>query len=60
MKTRIGNLAHWIKRSLMEDGGGEVIEYALILGIVIVVTVVTVGGFGTKVMAKWTSVNASM
>ena len=54
------NLAPLLSRALSEDGGGEVIEYALILGIVIVVTVVTVGGFGNKVMAKWTSINNSM
>lgn len=45
---------------VQDEQGGEVLEYALILGIVIVVTIVTVQGFGGKVMARWTSLNSSM
>ena len=34
--------------------------YVLIAGLIIVATIVTIAAFGTKVFAKWTSVNASM
>jgi Flp pilus assembly pilin Flp len=43
-----------------EDTGGEVIEYALILGLISVVAIVVIGAFGTKVVARWSSVNSSM
>ena len=45
---------------LGNDRGGEVIEYALILGIIIVVVIATIGSVGTKISARWTSVNSSM
>ncbi len=40
-----------------EDAGGEVIEYALIAGLVIVSCIVVVGSFGGKVLARWNSLN---
>ena len=43
-----------------DEGGGEVIEYALILGMILVVCITVIAGFGTKVLARWTSVNGSM
>ena len=42
------------------DSGAEVMEYVLILGLIVVATIVTIAAFGTKVLAKWTSVNNSM
>ncbi len=45
---------------LADETGGEVIEYALILGLIIVVCITAVGAYGTKVLARWTSVNSSM
>jgi len=48
-----------VGRCLADDRGGEVIEYALVLGLVIVVAIVAVGAIGTKVVARWTSVNSS-
>ena len=47
-------------RLLADEGGGEVIEYALILGMIIVICIVMIAGYGTKVVARWTSVNGSM
>jgi pilus assembly protein Flp/PilA len=43
-----------------DDRGGEVLEYALIAGLIIVVCIVVIGSVGTKVVARWTSVNSSM
>jgi Flp pilus assembly pilin Flp len=45
---------------LADDTGGEVIEYALILGLVIVTAIAVIGAVGTRVVARWTSVNSSM
>jgi pilus assembly protein Flp/PilA len=47
-------------RLVRDESGGEVIEYVLIAGLIIVATITTIAAFGTKVLARWTSVNASM
>ena len=44
-------------RFLADDRGGETIEYALILGLVIVTAIAVIGAVGTRVVARWTSVN---
>lgn len=49
-----------LTRLARDDHGGEVIEYALILGLIVVACIVIVGAVGTKVLARWTSVNSSM
>ncbi len=47
--------------SLIGDAnGGEVIEYALILGLIVVVAIAVIGSFGTKVLGRWTSANSSI
>jgi Flp pilus assembly pilin Flp len=49
-----------IGRVVRDEQGGETIEYALVLGLVIVVAIAVIGAFGVKVLARWTSVNSSM
>ncbi len=44
----------------LDETGGEVIEYALILGMIIVVAIAVIGAVGTRVLGRWTSVNSSM
>lgn len=48
------------QRLLQDEHGGEVIEYALIAGLIIVGCVAVIGKFGTKVLARWNSVNSSL
>jgi Flp pilus assembly pilin Flp len=43
-----------------DDVGGEVIEYALILGLIIVGAITLIAAVGGKVLARWTSVNSSL
>jgi pilus assembly protein Flp/PilA len=50
-------LAH---RALKDDRGGEVLEYALIAGLIVVAAVGMIGCVGTKVVGKWTSVNSRL
>lgn len=45
---------------LRDQRGGEVMEYALILGLIVVAAIAVVGAVGTKVVARWNSVNSSM
>ena len=56
MKTAMQNL----RQLLADEHGGEVIEYALVLGLIIVTAIAIVGAVGTKVLARWDSVNSSM
>lgn len=49
-----------LKRLIRDEHGGEVIEYALILGLIIVAAIALVAAFGTKVTARWTSVNSTL
>jgi Flp pilus assembly pilin Flp len=53
-------LRNSFKRFLSDDTGGEIIEYALVLGLIIVAAIALVAAFGVKVTAKWSSVNNSM
>ena len=42
------------------EQGGEVLEYALIAGLIVVAAIAVIGAVGTKVVARWTSLNDSM
>ena len=46
---------------LIEDEtGGEVFEYAIVAGLISIAAIVVIGSFGTKVFARWNSINSSM
>jgi Flp pilus assembly pilin Flp len=48
-------------RSLLNDEtGGEVIEYAIVLGLISIAAIAVIGSVGVKVLARWNSVNSSM
>jgi len=48
------------KNLLTDDRGGEVLEYALIAGLIVVAAIAVIGAVGTKVLARWTSLNSSI
>ena len=48
------------RRLLADETGGEVLEYALIAGLIVVAAIAIIGSVGTKVMARWESVNSSV
>jgi Flp pilus assembly pilin Flp len=48
------------RRLLSDESGGEVLEYALIAGLIVVAAISVIAAVGTQVVAQWTSVNASM
>jgi Flp pilus assembly pilin Flp len=52
-------LANSLLRLARDERGGEVIEYALVVGLVVIAAIATITAFGTKVLARWTSVNDS-
>ena len=43
-----------------DEKGGEVLEYALIAGLIVVAAIAAITAVGTKVLARWTSVQNSM
>ncbi len=49
-----------LSRLVRDETGGEVIEYALIAGLISVAAIAVIGSFGTKVLARWGSINSSM
>lgn len=49
-----------LKQLLRDDEGGEVIEYALIAGLIAVAAIAVIGAVGVKVLARWKSVNSKM
>jgi Flp pilus assembly pilin Flp len=50
----------WVSRLARDERGGEVMEYALIMGLIVVTAIAIIGTVGTKVLARWTSVNSSL
>ena len=45
---------------IRDENGGEVLEYALIAGLIVVAAIAAITSVGTKVVARWTSLNSSM
>ena len=45
---------------IRDENGGEVLEYALIAGLIVVAAVAVISSVGTKVFAKWNSLNDGM
>ena len=48
------------KELACDETGGEVLEYALIVGLIVVAAIASIKTVGTKVLARWTSLNSSM
>lgn len=48
------------KALAQDDAGGEVIEYAIVLGLISIAAISLIAAYGTKVVARWNSVNSSM
>ena len=49
-----------LKKLIKDEQGGEIIEWALVCGLIIVACITTVAAFGGKVFARWTSLNGSL
>jgi len=47
-------------RIFRDDRGGEVLEYALIAGLIVVAAIAVITTVGTKVLARWNSLNSSL
>ncbi len=49
-----------LAQALREDSGGEVLEYSLIAGLIVVSAIGMITCVGTKISARWTSLNNGM
>ena len=56
----MNSLTNLLAKAARDERGGEVIEYALVLGLIVVVAIAIIADVGTKVVGKWTSVNNSL
>ena len=54
------NCASALCRLLRDERGGEVIEWALVAGLIVIATIAVIGAVGTKVLARWNSLNEGM
>ena len=54
------NAFGFIKKHVNDEQGGEVLEYALIAGLIVVAAIAAITSVGTKVLGKWTSVQNSV
>jgi pilus assembly protein Flp/PilA len=53
-------IVHKLRSVVGDEDGGEVLEYALIAGLIVVAALSLIGAVGGKVVAKWTSLNSKM
>ncbi len=59
-ETAVKSFNNLLVKLATDDNGGEVLEYALIAGLIVVAAIASITSIGTKVLARWTSLNASM
>lgn len=52
--------ARLANKVLHDEQGGEVLEYALVAGLIVTACIAVVGCVGTKVLAKWSSLNSKI
>ena len=53
-------LTNLMFKLVRDEEGGEVLEYALIVGLIVVAAIAAITSVGGKVLARWTSLNTSM
>ncbi len=49
-----------LKQLARDEQGGEVMEYVLILGLIVVVAISLIAAFGNHVVARWNAVDEGM
>ncbi len=49
-----------LKKLMCDESGGEVLEYALITGLIVVAAIAVITTVGGKVIGRWESVNSSL
>lgn len=60
LEKPVKNLTQLLKSLIRDEQGGEVLEYALIAGLIVVAAIAVITSVGGKVLARWQSLNSSM
>ena len=53
-------LAATVARLVRDEQGGEVLEYALIAGLIVVAAIAAITAVGSRVLARWNSLQNSI
>jgi Flp pilus assembly pilin Flp len=59
MERNVKNTRALVQRLILEETGGEVLEYALIAGLIVVAAIAAIRIVGTKVLARWNSLSGA-
>ena len=54
------NVRCLLKAILLKEHGGEVLEYAIIIGLIVLAAIAAITAVGNTVLARWTSLGNSM
>ena len=49
-----------LAKLIKDEQGGEVLEYALIAGLIVVAAIAVIGAVGGKVLARWQSLDTGL
>jgi Flp pilus assembly pilin Flp len=60
MRQLKNQAAKFLSKLARDEQGGEVLEYALIAGLIVVAAIAVITSVGGKVLARWQSLNSSM
>ena len=58
--SSVKSITNIAKKLIRDEQGGEVLEYALIAGLIVVAAIAVITSVGGKVLARWQSLNSSM
>ena len=56
----MNSIKNTFAKLVKDEAGGEVLEYALVAGLIVIAAIATITAVGGKVLARWTSVNNSL
>jgi Flp pilus assembly pilin Flp len=59
-ETVMKAMKNLLAKLVRDEQGGEVLEYALIAGLIVVAAIAVIGSVGTKVLARWNSLNSGL
>jgi len=49
-----------VARLLVDETGGEMLEYGLVMGLLFIASLTAIATLGTKLLGRWSSINSSM
>jgi pilus assembly protein Flp/PilA len=49
-----------LKKLIRDEQGGEILEYALVAGLIVVAAIAVLTSVGGKVLGRWNSLNSRM